>query len=1249
MQASIKYPSRKGFALLITVTLLAFLVLLLVSLAALTRVETQVASNNQQVVQARQNALMALNIALGELQKYTGPDQRTTARADLNAVNPNVSTKSGRWLGAYGRAVTTADTVARDLYADTPSKVASDTVANSSATGQQAQLLNWLVSGNEGTSFNPSTAIDPNGLINSTLAPTTFAYVPSGAVVGLSASATALSTNITVAKTLGGTQSARLLVGPNTVTSPSDYVAAPVVDITTDSSNIPGAGTGGGDIPIGRYAWWVGDEGAKARINLPIASTSATRAIAFFSSTRAGVELVDGVHGAGGWTTFLSSDLIGPAYDPASSRISSLINTRQLPLLNTASAGALITAAKYRFHDLSGYSTSVLSDTYAGGLKRDLSAALADTSPSVHPSPEADTDFIFPSEPPTSGSSTNVNELGLPTWGQLRSYAQTTDTNGNATSGLNPAPPKMQQVGSAPPRPTGVGISPIMTYFVMGFKYVAPGAYDLDGNPDPANHIRLAVYPIVVLWNPYTTDILPKKYEVGIQRTSYARIELSGHSGPKNDSYSWSAANKIENRNLIYADDTNTSDPYFRFIVDSTRGIKAGQSVVYTLQSSEGEYQSANQNLPLSDIDYYPFSYVLLKDKGGVVGTATPAIPATGSNPAYTAGQGTYRVGVNRSATKQFYYGAKAIVNYFDTAWSDYEGFSWGGNGEHQAYLSDLRPSSVKPSGTTPYTVTGSTYTSREWYQSLGNLWAGNLNEAPFGYNISYPTDPAASAVISTGPNTGLWAALLQPEGRLEVAGSRPAWRMISKLQPQELNSTWLTQGNPRGFLSTSTALYSYRNFSGGTPGNAPGPQVSASQWPPFTVEPLPVPARARGASDWWASSGAAADATLFEFRPGTQPLFSIGQLQHANMAWLGSSPTYAIGNSVAPNFLNNYSIDIGGGNTVTLPAARETLVRLQSSFPGLSGGYLFKAIYDQSWLLNWALWDRYFVSTIPNVKTGTDADASITPGTDLPPVLPNPRHIAYDTVSAPVMRTVEKASSHLLLSGGFNINSTSEQAWRAILGGTNKLSYDPTGNDPSGAYDGPVYSRFSKPTTNLTTNTWLGYRRLSEVQISQLAKNIVAEIRSRGPFISLSDFINRRLKDNTATSLDERANGTIQAALDNTTTPALINPATPISFSPQYLTQADVLSTIGSGLSARSDTFVIRTYGETLDTVNSVTSARAWCEAVVQRVPDYVDSSMPAETLMKNAAPSVTKTTNQAFGRKFKIISFRWLSSNDI
>jgi hypothetical protein len=98
-------------------------------------------------------------------------------------------------------------------------------------------------------------------------------------------------------------------------------------------------------------------------------------------------------------------------------------------------------------------------------------------------------------------------------------------------------------------------------------------------------------------------------------------------------------------------------------------------------------------------------------------------------------------------------------------------------------------------------------------------------------------------------------------------------------------------------------------------------------------------------------------------------------------------------------------------------------------------------------------------------------------------------------------------------------------------------------------------------------------------------------------------------------------------------------------AFAPQFLTQADLLTVIGNGLSARSDTFTIRTYGETVNpTDSSIITGRAWCEAVVQRLPEYVDSITDP-----NAHNPPTATINKTMGRRLKIISFRWLSANDI
>ena len=73
--------SQGGFALLITITLLGFLLVLLLGLAVYTRVETSVAGNTQRQSQARENAMLALNVALAQLQKHAGPDTRVTATA----------------------------------------------------------------------------------------------------------------------------------------------------------------------------------------------------------------------------------------------------------------------------------------------------------------------------------------------------------------------------------------------------------------------------------------------------------------------------------------------------------------------------------------------------------------------------------------------------------------------------------------------------------------------------------------------------------------------------------------------------------------------------------------------------------------------------------------------------------------------------------------------------------------------------------------------------------------------------------------------------------------------------------------------------------------------------------------------------------------------------------------------------------------------------------------------------------------
>jgi hypothetical protein len=187
----------------------------------------------------------------------------------------------------------------------------------------------------------------------------------------------------------------------------------------------------------------------------------------------------------------------------------------------------------------------------------------------------------------------------------------------------------------------------------------------------------------------------------------------------------------------------------------------------------------------------------------------------------------------------------------------------------------------------------------------------------------------------------------------------------------------------------------------------------------------------------------------------------------------------------------------------------------------------------------------------------------------------------------------------------------------------------------------------------------------LNESQIESLANEIVKQVRARGPFLSMAEFVNRQLG-----SAEEKAlAGALQAAIEKsgvndpatdgsggnfkitaakTSDLALANPAAlngdSAQGAPGYLMQADLLTVLGNAATVRSDTFKIRSYGEALDKAGNVV-ARAYCEAVVQRNPEFVDPQDKATQPIS----SLVSTANQNFGRRFSILSVRWLSPTEI
>jgi hypothetical protein len=360
--------NQRGFALLITITLLAFLVLLLVSLASLTRVETQVASNNQQISQARQNALVGLNLAIGRLQQLAGPDQRVTGTADIFSA-PNVVLRDDskrNWTGVW-----------QSSYLVDPA----------SATFQAN--LGWLVSGlgnkNADGSFKTGTSM------------------LTGAVAASSA-----ETKLVTLVDVGSTDTS---VVANRVQVESEPIK---------SATVPGLS---GTQTIGNYAYWVGDEGVKARVNLVDPYASAAAGTDAYNNARVvaqrnAIERV--ATSANGDTGGVLDTTVYPANHADLTKIMGL---QQLVMLNGgAQATTLSPALKARFHDLTAHSVSLLTDVARGGLKRDLTAWLR-SSPAG--ATETDDTLIYDPSSTTGDPNSGLNTTGLPKWGMIRTYWNT--------------------------------------------------------------------------------------------------------------------------------------------------------------------------------------------------------------------------------------------------------------------------------------------------------------------------------------------------------------------------------------------------------------------------------------------------------------------------------------------------------------------------------------------------------------------------------------------------------------------------------------------------------------------------------------------------------------------------------------------------------------------------------------------------------------------------------------------------------
>ncbi|MFC7337240.1 hypothetical protein ACFQY0_08635 [Haloferula chungangensis] len=420
-----------------------------------------------------------------------------------------------------------------------------------------------------------------------------------------------------------------------------------------------------------------------------------------------------------------------------------------------------------------------------------------------------------------------------------------------------------------------------------------------------------------------------------------------------------------------------------------------------------------------------------------------------------------------------------------------------------------------------------------------------------------------------------------------------------------------------------------------------------------------------------------------------TRPLQSLADLQHFDVRNNNQMPPFQF------NLIGNSSAHpIFGPDQVSISTA--------GPFAGLSN--------DDSYLLNHVLFDDWFISSIaPDTqnfsareeRSDQEVMTEFLEGTRdlpnrfyLPSILANdddPDTIARAYMSGRVNRDnglypFQTVASLMEVEGMFNINSVSVDAWRAILRRNRDLEvpyFSGSGSVSTEPSKDPAFPRTTVASDVSTTGNTVtggnphsaavgGYPALTDTQIDALAEEIVSQIRSRGPFLSLGEFVNRQLSSDT----DKALAGTIQRALDilSESSSSAKNPfqalmqagefvtnvppgATDYKFPeaafgstnfgvPGWVRQADILRPLAPIMSARDDTFTIRTYGDSRDPSGTI-QARAWCEVVVQRTPNYVDETDDAVVIPQSS--DMSSEVNRLFGRRYQLVSFRWLNESEV
>lgn len=1194
--------TRRGFALILALSLLSFIILLVLSLSLLVSVETKNFTASKGGVQARYNARLALAIALGDLQKYAGPDQRSTTTATANTQLQQTSKDGARhWTGVWANAAG-ADELARAPV-----------------------LLNWLVSGNEGEPFT----IANDGSVQVPLAQT-IAFPPAAQTVIKSGSVTI------------NNERAAILIGEGSALETENFVIAPLVSLENNNNRSKGS-----------YAFWVGDEGLKAHVGL---SKAARRSLEPDNSNYNANALLrmssnQGIQAGGAlvYKDSLNVNIWGNDYN-----LRNLDFVDDLEKISDLDGFDLLDATppeliKNRLHDLTTLSKGLQTNPIRGGLKTDLSLAFELPETSFD-----ETELMANSE---SGHILRYEGIYGPKWKLFRNYYRLyqfiespNDFPQLETQLVTPLPPEDPDLGIAylfgetttdvqktlktgnetlkgylnahslaakvrdvifPELPKLAPVLVNLTYLISADTQLLPAPVNVSrgGQSIPADRkLRIIMDPVVKLWNPYNVRL---KFDAFTIRTSHLPLGVNWYLN-----YPTTVSGTPTTHTSPKGPNANVRGFYNRFLglgsgnfekwLDSLI-VSIGDPNGLVLEPGEVKIFSSGASSPV-DFQQQIDLVEGWEDQGGF------QIDAVDAQDFSLPGDMKYRVPVTADsgfAVELFTaYNKDGVTNA--SGWTNLRVSTYlFGEGKYSKRFQ------VKESG------------SKEFYStSFHEIETKDMPLSGFG------VDPNSAIIRS--PSSSYWP-IPQPGEKQYLM----AIELFAKAEDELEAPLPLAQFSPTAYV------HSYKQNS--VPSLRLGPATKMGYRKINNQAEADIQFNTATNQAYFGESHGTSGQTHVPFLDVPyMPLFSIGQLQNVDTSIYAVDPLLAVGNSSATPMLS------------------------ADKLSGLVNG---RSRIDTAYLLNQALWDDYYFSTIAPQTTEVfreaksiesvlngfffDGDSLINP--NMAPQNGSESEALSQLIADGelALNAPERSAAYLAQEGQFNINSTSVEAWVAMLSG-NLGAEIPFIERSTGLLSkleetGAPISRFSLPVRMPETdNNWDGYRSLSPSEVRNLATEIVNEIRKRGPFLSLSDFVNRDVQNGETSGLLDSA---IQATAINSDFSNLVQ-ASDVPYLPQnaranvegssavgaakYLLQGDVLSMIGHRLSPRSDTFRIRAYGESTNPGTNEAEQGTWIEAIVQRVPAYID-----ETVDKPwDAPTGANIT---FGRRFVVVSTRIIDKDDV